>query len=64
MLILSRKIGETLMIGENVTVTVMEIKGGQIKLGINAPKNVRIDREEIFIQIAQEKLRQPAQAFN
>lgn len=54
MLILSRKIGETLMIGDNVTVTVMENKGGQVKLGINAPKNVKIDREEIFLEIAAE----------
>jgi carbon storage regulator len=50
MLILSRKVGETLVIGDNITVSVMSEKGGQIKLGINAPKHVSVDREEIFFK--------------
>ena len=49
MLILSRKVGETLVIGNNVTVTVMETKGGQVRIGINAPRHVNIDREEVFL---------------
>jgi carbon storage regulator len=51
MLILSRKVGETLMIGDDITLTVMEVKGGQIRLGINAPKNVKVHREEVFLRI-------------
>ena len=50
MLILSRKVGETLVIGDNITVSVMESSGGQIRLGINAPKNVSVDREEIYLR--------------
>jgi carbon storage regulator len=50
MLILSRKVGETLVIGDNITVSVMSEKGGQIKLGINAPKHINVDREEIFFK--------------
>jgi carbon storage regulator len=55
MLILTRKIGETLMVGEEVTVTVMGVKGNQVRIGINAPKNVAVHREEIFDRIKQEK---------
>tara|TARA_A100001015_G_C15044116_1_gene742153 strand:- start:1665 stop:1838 length:174 start_codon:yes stop_codon:yes gene_type:complete len=51
MLILTRKIGETVMIGEEVTVTVLGVKGNQVRLGINAPKNVTVHREEIFVRI-------------
>lgn len=51
MLILTRKIGETVMIGEEVTVTVLGVKGNQVRLGINAPKDVTVHREEIFVRI-------------
>ena len=51
MLILTRKIGETVMIGEKVTVTVLGVKGNQVRLGINAPKDVTVHREEIFVRI-------------
>lgn len=51
MLILTRKIGETVMIGEEVTVTVLGIKGNQVRLGINAPKDIAVHREEIFVRI-------------
>lgn len=51
MLILTRKIGETVMIGEEVTVTVLGVKGNQVRLGINAPKDVSVHREEIFVRI-------------
>ena len=48
MLILTRRVGETVMIGEDVSVTVLRVKGSQVRLGVNAPKNVSVQREEIF----------------
>jgi carbon storage regulator len=56
MLILTRRIGETLMIGDRLTVTVLDVKGNQVRLGINAPKDVAVHREEVFERIKQEKL--------
>lgn len=55
MLILTRRTAETLVIGDNVTVTVLGIKGQQVRLGINAPKEVSVHREEIYNRIQQEK---------
>ena len=54
MLILTRRVGETLMIGDNVSVTVLRVKGNQVRLGVNAPKDVSVHREEIFERIQQE----------
>ena len=54
MLILTRRMGETLMIGEDVTVTVLGVKGNQVRLGVNAPRNVAVHREEIFERIKNE----------
>lgn len=54
MLILTRRIGETLVIGEDVTVTVLAVKGGQVRLGVNAPKEVPVHREEIFQRLQPE----------
>lgn len=51
MLILTRRVGETLMIGESVTVTVLAVKGNQVRVGITAPKDVAVHREEIFQKI-------------
>ncbi len=55
MLILTRRVGETLMIGSDVTVTVLGVKGNQVRIGINAPKNVAVHREEIFERIQREQ---------
>lgn len=55
MLILTRRVGETLMVGDEVTVTVLGVKGNQVRLGVNAPKEVAVHREEIYLRIQHEK---------
>ncbi|SPJ33831.1 carbon storage regulator CsrA [Kushneria phyllosphaerae] len=55
MLILTRRVGETLMVGDEITVTVLGVKGNQVRLGVNAPKNVSVHREEIYQRIQLEK---------
>jgi len=54
MLILTRRVGETLMVGDEVTVTVLGVKGNQVRIGVNAPKDVSVHREEIYLRIQQE----------
>jgi carbon storage regulator len=54
MLVLTRKTGETIQIGENIEITVVSVKGDQVKLGINAPKNVEIHRKEVYLTIQEE----------
>jgi len=55
MLILTRRVGETVMIGNEVTVTVLGVKGNQVRVGVNAPKDVAVHREEIYERIKREQ---------
>ena len=55
MLILTRRMGETLMIGEGISVTVVAISANQVRLGVNAPKNVEVHREEVYLRVKVER---------
>lgn len=55
MLILTRKIGESLMISDNITITILGVKGTQVRIGVNAPKEISVHREEIYKKLKTEK---------
>ncbi len=55
MLILTRRVGETLMVGDDVSITVLGVKGNQVRIGINAPKEIAVHREEIYQRIKAEQ---------
>ncbi len=61
MLILTRRVGETVMIGDDVTITVLGVKGNQVRVGINAPKNIAVHREESYERIKRERQAEAAE---
>ena len=57
MLVLTRKVGEKIQIGDDISIVIMELKGKQVKLGIDAPSNIKVHREEIYQKIQDENIR-------
>jgi len=61
MLILTRRVGESLMIGDDVSVTILGVKGNQVRVGVNAPRDVAVHREEIYERIKREQMEPPTE---
>jgi carbon storage regulator len=64
MLILTRRVGETIMIGDDVTVTILGVKGNQVRVGVSAPKEIAVHREEIYVRIQRERAQQGLTALS
>lgn len=62
MLVLTRRQGESIVVGQNIVITVVEIKGGQVRIGISAPREVQVHRQEIFDQVRAENVAAVASA--
>ena len=62
MLILTRRVGESLMVGEEITLTVLGVKGNQVRIGVNAPRDVSVHREEIFNRIQDDEAKPSSKA--
>ena len=62
MLVLTRRPGESIMVGKDIVITVIEIKGGQVRIGIDAPRDVQVHREEVYEQVRQENIAAVASA--
>lgn len=63
MLILTRKIGESVVVGDDITVTVLGVKGNQVRMGIDAPRSVAVHREEIYSRIRQDEDKTPVMVY-
>lgn len=64
MLILTRRVGETLVVGDDITFTVLGVKGNQVRIGVNAPREVTVHREEIYQRIQREKSGKPESDYD